>query len=154
MSPSTNITEYKCPATTLLEQLSQIAILDKTPTQNLSYECPVAVPVIENFAPDLEKSEILEPGSKPVAKEAKMIMRIRHKKMKKHKLKKLRKRMYFLWKRQKQTRKAKRMTIYNKEIEGIKATGEEFNAEEFVRSQLAKARRGGYYINVFETKHR
>ena len=60
--------------------------------------------------------------------------------------------MYFLWRKQKQTRKAKRMTIYNKELDAIKATGEQFDAEEFVRNQLTKARRGGYYINVFETK--
>ncbi|RUS82994.1 hypothetical protein EGW08_009231 [Elysia chlorotica] len=152
LARSSNITEYRLPATTILEQLSQLAILDRAPATSISYECPVAVPVVDNVAPDLPKSEVVEPGSTPEAKEAKMIMRIRHKKMKKHKLKKLRKRMYFLWRKQKQMRKAKRMTIYNKELEGIRSTGEQFDAEEFVRAQLAKARRGGYYINVLETK--
>lgn len=128
-----------------------MAILDNTPATNFSYECPVAVPVIDNFAPNLQKSEVMEPGQKPEAKEAKIIMRIRHKKMKKHKLRKLRKRMYFVWRKQKLARKAKRMAIYNKELEAIKATGENFDAEEFVRAQLAKARRGGYYRNVFES---
>ncbi|GFO35130.1 pyruvate dehydrogenase e1 beta subunit [Plakobranchus ocellatus] len=150
-SSSAHVSEYKCP-TRLLERLSQVAILDKTPGPNLAYICPVAVPVIDNVAPDVGKSEVQEPVPQTAVKEAKQILRIRHKKMKKHKLKKLRKRMYFLWKKQKQVRKAKRMAIYNKELEDIKSTGEQFNAEDFVRSQIAKAKRGGYYINVFESK--
>lgn len=86
-------------------------------------------------------------------KEAKEIMRIRHKKMKKHKLRKLRKRMYFLWKKQKATRKAKRDAIYWKEISDIKKEAEDFSAEAFVKEQLEKARKGGFYIKVMDSKH-
>ncbi|CAL1527248.1 unnamed protein product [Lymnaea stagnalis] len=145
--------EYRCPSR-LLQKFSELVILDKVTSINSCYKCPVPTGMIDSMkAPNIIKSEILEgPGKSLPMKEAKIIMRIRHKKMKKHKLKKLRKRMYFLWKKQRLARVAKRMAIYHKELEEIEKEGNTFDPETFVREQLLKAKKGGYTINVFESK--
>ncbi|KAH9508692.1 hypothetical protein Btru_049649 [Bulinus truncatus] len=144
---------YKCPSR-LLQHFSDLVILDTATSLTTFYDCPVSSGFKDSMeAPTNKKDKVMDiPGINSPAKEAKLIMRIRHKKMKRHKLKKLRKRMYFLWSRQKKARKAKRMAKYYKELEEIKKTGDEFDAESFVKEQLAKARKGGFFINVFESK--
>lgn len=146
--------EYRCPSK-LLQQFSELAILDMVTGINSCYKCPVPPGVTDSKkAPNVIKSEIMDgPGNsiQPM-KEAKIIMKIRHKKMKKHKLKKLRKRMYFLWRKHRLARVAKRMAIYKKELEEIQKEGETFDPESFIREQLSKAKKGGYYINIFESK--
>lgn len=147
--------EYRCPSR-LVGHLTQLVILDKISAVKSFYDCPVANNIIGSVeAPTITKSEMIEePGRSSPAKEAKIIsiMRIRHKKMKKHKLKKLRHRMYFLWSRQKRAKKAKRMKAYRQELEDIKKSGETFDAMAFIQEQLTKARKGGYSINLFESK--
>nr|KAI8737771.1 hypothetical protein BgiMline_025829 [Biomphalaria glabrata] len=146
--------QYKCPSR-LLEHFSQLVILDTATSLTTFYDCPVSSGFRDSLeAPTSRQDKVVDsPGISQPAKEAKIIMRIRHKKMKKHKLKKLRKRMYFLWSRQKKARKAKRLAKYYKELEEIKKTGEDFNAESFVKEQLLKARKGGFFINVFDSKN-
>ncbi|CAG5136048.1 unnamed protein product [Candidula unifasciata] len=145
---SQSVDLYKCPSRHT-EMFSNMIILDNVPSASSFYDCPESSLIDSLKAPTVEKSQISEkPGTTAPKMEAKIIMRIRHKKMKKHKLKKLRKRMYALWHRQKLARKAKRMKIYWKEIEEIKKSAEQFNAEEFVKEQIAKAKKGGFSVSL------
>ncbi|BFZ23298.1 hypothetical protein BsWGS_26337 [Bradybaena similaris] len=139
---------YKCPSRHP-EEFTNMIILDNVASITSFYDCPVAS-VIENIkAPSVEKSQMIEqPGRDAPTMEAKIIMRIRHKKMKKHKLKKLKKRMYSRWRKERLARVAKRMKIYLKELADIKKSGDEFNAEEFVKEQLSKAKKGGYSVST------
>jgi len=147
---SRDIQEYVCPSRHTNN--TNFVILDNIASIASFYDCPVSTVIDKIKAPTIQKVEILEgPGKSSPKMEAKIIMKIRHKKMKKHKLKKLRKRMYFLWSRQKRARKMKRLKIYFKELEEIKAKGENFNAEDFVREQIEKAKKGGYGINVLDS---
>ncbi|XP_005109126.1 uncharacterized protein LOC101847376 [Aplysia californica] len=148
--------EYQCPSR-LLEHFSHLVVVDAV-VERVSYVCPNSpLPIQPMIAPNLHDTEVREPpgnsmlGESP-GKYAKHIMKIRHKKMKKHKLRKLRKRMYFVWKKARLARKAKRKAIYDRELEDIRKTGEQFEAEDFVREQLRKARRGGYFINIFQSR--
>lgn len=149
--------QYICPSR--LDQLfSQLVIMDKVTDVQSHYDCPLPDSVnISKVTPASQggKADILEPpdgGRITDSKEAKEIMRIRHKKMKKHKLRKLRKRMFFLWRKQKAARKAKRNAIYWREIADIKQEAEDFSAEAFVKEQLEKARKGGFYVKVLDSK--
>lgn len=147
--------EYICPAR-LSILLSQVVINDNLNDVKSFYDCPLSNQSISNIItpPHRQHNDTVQEAPAPanesnISKEAKEIMRIRHKKMKKHKLRKLRKRMYFLWKKQKAARKAKRDAIYWKEISSIKQEAEDFDAETFVKQQLEKARRGGFYVKTF-----
>uniref|UniRef100_A0A0B7A2Y9 Ribosomal protein mS38 C-terminal domain-containing protein n=1 Tax=Arion vulgaris TaxID=1028688 RepID=A0A0B7A2Y9_9EUPU len=144
---SRDVQKYICPSR-LLNNDVNLVILDNVTSITNYYDCPVST-IIDNMKmPSQEKSEISDgPGKNAPKMEAKIIMKIRHRKMKKHKLKKLRKRMYHLWRRHKLARRARRMKIYLKELEEIKKTGEVFNALEFVQQQIAKAKKGGYGLN-------
>lgn len=147
-----DLRSYKCPSVDTGNDIN-LVILDNVASVTTSYECPV-FSVIDNMkAPSIHKPQIIkEPGISSPMKEASIIMRIRHKKMKKHQRRKLLKRMYFVWKKEKLARKKKRMNLFYSELEEIKKAGDNFSAEDFVKEQLAKARKGGYSIDVFSSK--
>lgn len=87
-----------------------------------------------------------------VPKEARHIQKIRRKKMKRHLLKKFRKRMYFTLKKQRVARKKKKMAVFQARLDQIRNWGESFSAEAFVQEELEKARRGGFYISIMNKK--
>jgi len=73
---------------------------------------------------------------------------IRRKKMKKHKLRKLRKRMRFVMRRRRQLKeKRKEREIQQYEHEQAKL-GQLYSAEQYVDEQLALARKSGWHIDV------
>lgn len=76
------------------------------------------------------------------------LITIRRKKMKKHKLKKLRKRMRFVMRRRSQKKlKQKEREIQQYEREQAKQ-GEAYSAEQYVDEQLALARKSGWHIDI------
>jgi len=149
--------EYICPSR-LLEQFSELVILDKATTSTSSYDLPM-IPALQQpiIAPNLHDNEVIEPPPGDLTEQSRAkhckfgIMKIRRLKMKKHKKKKLLKKMYFTWKRMKDRREARELIEHKKELAAIEKTGLDFDATSYVEGQLMKARRGGYYINVFDS---
>ena len=129
--------------------------MDTSLAKNLLYDCPMSSrlnkqPVI---APNIRDTEIAEPPVDSSAdKYAVNMLRIRARKMRKHKLKKLRKRMFFRWKKIKDARRLRSNAAFEKELNAMKKTGDDFDPRAFVLEQLGKAREGGYKIDILESK--
>jgi len=117
--------------------------------------CPVPLayyghtPLEKNLPPTInwEKldpsfgAEIREPASinANLEKLAARLIKIRRKKMKKHKLKKLRKRMFFVWAKVRQRREARKEKHFqNAQLARIQ-NADDFNAEEWVNEYLRKS---------------
>ncbi|GAB1603399.1 aurora kinase A-interacting protein-like isoform X1 [Argonauta hians] len=85
----------------------------------------------------------------PLAIQAKNILKIRRRKMNRHRLKKLRKRMRFVRRKELHRRRKKKEKILQEQLQAKIQTGIDFDAEEFVQDKLALARKGGYKIDIF-----
>ena len=118
------------------------------------YKLPTYQTVLqEKVSPELgNESPKVDPLPLVIRKEAAWLVRIRHKKMKKHKLKKLRKKMYFWNKKQtdiKMKKKEKMMQLMEKQFA---VWADEFDAEKHVEERIEMAKKGGWGINIFETR--
>jgi len=151
--------EYQCPSR-LLEHFSQLVILEPALNKAPSYELPVTVhhPLI---APNLHDTEVVEPplndnvNEESRAKYCKYgMLEIRRLKMKKHRKRQLLKKFYFVWKKQHEKKEATLMMIHKKELSEMQKKADDFDAKKYVQDQLYKARRGGYYVNVFSSKEK
>ncbi len=117
--PSQSVQEYKLP-TIISNSFYKKTILDpiNTPT---AYKLPtISAIVLEKVAPTAEKAPVEDPapqGSPLVEKRAAWMIKIRKKMMKKHKLRKLRKRMIF----------------YNRKITEVKVMKKEKKMQEVYR---------------------
>lgn len=69
-----------------------------------------------------------------------IMMQIRRRKMKKHQLKKLRKRMKFVWAKRNQLREMKREKAFQTDLVSQIRTAERFSAEEYVTMKLKKSK--------------
>ena len=85
-------------------------------------------------------------------KEARLIMKIRRKKMKKHKRRKLMKRMLFVFRKIRHNRLKKKEAAFQQKLGSIRESGENFDALLWVKEELDKARRGGFFIDVLNAK--
>ncbi|CAI9727496.1 Hypothetical predicted protein [Octopus vulgaris] len=85
----------------------------------------------------------------PLAIQAKNILKIRRRKMNRHRLKKLRKRMRFVRRKELHKRRKKKEKLFQAKLQAKIQTGIDFDAEEFVQDKLALARKGGYKIDIF-----
>ena len=81
-----------------------------------------------------------------------LLVTIRHKKMKKHKLKKLRKRMRFLYRRLKLEKKKKKEYRLQQLCAAKIASGNAFDAEAYIAQQIEAAKRGGFKIDIFANR--
>lgn len=70
-----------------------------------------------------------------------IMMQIRRRKMKKHKLKKLRKRMKFVWAKQNQRRETKKEKAFQADLLSQIRDAERFSAEEYVSMKLQKSKK-------------
>ena len=127
------------------------------------YELPTRqVPFIPEIVEPLQSDRIIPIIVPPPTEDKPLIeklanpwlMRIRHKKMKKHQLRKLRKRMRFVY-RKRRLLKAKRkekeiVVIENKFIKLAK----DFDANVFVDENIAAAKRGSWGIDVLAERHK
>ena len=119
------------------------------------YKLPtVSSEVLEKFTPSLHIVPIEEP--QPLDKELirkhcmPLLIRIRKRKMKKHKLRKLRKRMIFLNRKLTARKKAKKEKLMRAHELECKRKGEEFSADKFIEEKIALAREGGWHIDVWK----
>ncbi|KAL8601433.1 hypothetical protein ACOMHN_042437 [Nucella lapillus] len=151
--PNPQHLEYVCPSEKL-STLPDLAILEQVP-QTISYDLPQTSTIVSQIIdPASNSAEISEPTTSntnaPV--EARQIMKIRRKKMKRHLLKKFRKRMAFTLRKIKRDRRKKKEAVFQARLATIRDWGDSFTAKDWVQEQLDKARKGGFYINVLEKR--
>jgi len=150
------------------KRVQKISILDPLLSRG-EYILPTSAKIVhEKVSPSLNNVEIKEAPTtinNAIKKEGAQrnefgrivrrypnLMISRHKMMKKHQLKKLRKRMYYTWKKEaeiKNRKKEKKMLAY--EDSWRKLAGE-FDAEKFVTERIDLAKKGGWGVNIFERR--
>jgi len=155
LSPPVHKHQYILP-TVDGKRVQKITILDPVLSHG-QYILPTSTKIIQEKvspsmnnvhkkAPTIQNNNIRKEATKPKWG----LVIIRHKKMKKHQLKKLRKRMYYTWKKEaevKNRKKEKKMQLYEEEW---KKLGQSFDAESFVSERIDAAKKGGWGVNVFE----
>lgn len=149
--PSADHLQYICPSEKL-STLPDLVILEERPF-TVSFELPqipALIPFIIDPAHPSVQSEISEPthSHANTPKEARAILKIRRKKMKRHLLKKFRKRMAFALRKMKRDRRKKKEAVFQARLANIKEWGDSFSARNWAQEELEKARMGGFYINV------
>ena len=153
--PSADHLQYICPSQKL-STMPDLVILEDSPFAVLLElpQAPALISSIINPACHTMHSEISEPSHSPTnaPKEAREIMKIRRKKMKRHLLKKFRKRMAFTLRKMKRDRRKKKEAVFQARLASIKDWGDSFSARDWVQEELEKARKGGFYINVLAKK--
>lgn len=118
-----------------------------TPAKDFDIYLPFPSATISKKDPDSSLNEwIIE---NPKAIQAKNILKIRRRKMNKHRLKKFRKRMRFVRRKEMHARRKKKEKIFRAKLDAKIQQGIDFDAEEFLQERLALARKGGYKIDVF-----
>lgn len=149
-------TEYLCPSYWGYTP-SHLLVPQQLLNSLTYYECPHTQSMINTISiPSTSSSlfDIAEPSclQNSISKLARLILKIRRKKMKRHLLKKFRKRMVFTLRKQLRERRSKKEALFLTKLQEIKKWGETFSAEKYVQEELEKARRGGFFINIFERK--
>ncbi|XP_012539660.1 uncharacterized protein LOC105838555 [Monomorium pharaonis] len=91
---------------------------------------------IQYDSPISEKSVDLPTNGSIIEKRVENMLKIRHKKMKKHKRRKLRKRMKFVWAKIKLKRRQKKETLFQTNLIAKVKEAQAFNAEEYVNEKL------------------
>jgi len=109
--------------------------------------------LIDHFAPAVGyAAPVSEPRSErtPAVKECRRLsmIRIRYKKMKKHQLKKLRKRMRFLKAKQKAVKLKKKEKIMREYEQEQAKVGEEFDADKCIEDHMRRGREAGWGIDI------
>ncbi|KAK2184841.1 hypothetical protein NP493_250g01043 [Ridgeia piscesae] len=152
--------EYVLP-TTSVNSIQKKTILDPTITPQ-SYDLPTFSRIVTEkvtpppfaitpIADPNPLQAVIDQGAPPLHKEAMpWLVGVRHRKMKKHKLKKFRKRMIFLFRKLneiKRKKKEKAMLALEREF-AQKAN--DFDPEDYVGRLITKAKRGGWGIDIFE----
>lgn len=156
--------EYILP-TTRSSALWKKTILDPL-LINTSYDLPTGFSIVtEKVTPSLHHlvpiedpdplQGVVDGRLPPIKKEAMpWLMTLRKRKMKKHKLRKLRKKMLFVNRNLRLIKFKKR----EKEMQMIEKRyldwGKEFDAEKFVDEQLKLAKSGGYEIDILADRHK
>ena len=148
---------YKLPeleSTKLKQIVDPFALykLYELPTKQVPY-VPEIVEPLRNIVPIVEPPSttglpIIEKHASP------WLMRIRHKKMKKHQLKRFRKRMEFVFRRRKMVKAKKR----EKEMVLMEARwaqlAKDFDANVFVDDNITAAKRGGWGIDILAERRK
>ncbi|CAN7986342.1 unnamed protein product [Ixodes hexagonus] len=96
----------------------------------------IIAPTTDANSSGVEKSD----PAPTVEKRAAALIQIRKKKMKKHKLRKLRKRMYFLWAKKRFRREKKKEQVFRAELLAQIHDAQAFDAEKYVTGILDKIR--------------
>ncbi|ESO99407.1 hypothetical protein LOTGIDRAFT_78989, partial [Lottia gigantea] len=78
-------------------------------------------------------------------------VKIRRRKMNKHKLKKCRKRQVHKRRTDRIMKEKKKEMRFQEKLASIAQWADDFNAQEFVDNELKLARRGGFSVDVFQT---
>ncbi|XP_025831253.1 uncharacterized protein LOC112904710 [Agrilus planipennis] len=112
-----------------------------TPSLELPKVSNLDIPLEMPFSTDDNRSSIVEPptNTDTVRKEAARLIVIRRKKMRKHKLRKLRKKMKYVWAKIRQKRELAKEKVFQAELIAQCKKAEAFNAHEYVAEKLSLA---------------
>ncbi|XP_015602623.1 uncharacterized protein LOC107271304 [Cephus cinctus] len=110
------------------------SIIEFPISTNLQIGEPPKLNIIETIIP--EKSVDLPPIERNIEKQAARLIVIRRKKMKKHQLRKLRKRMRFEWAKVRQRRELKKEKAFQAELLAQIDVAEKFDAKAYVASRI------------------
>lgn len=117
-----------------------------TPKKKSILDLPVPVSYIIQDVPkfilpieDTVKTEVIEDPTKVIEQKAARLIVIRRKKMKKHKLKKLRIKMKFEWAKVRQRREMKKEKAFQAELMGQISEAEKFDAAMYAKEKISKA---------------
>ena len=156
-------TQYKLP--TVANTGCAKTILDPSCTTGV-YELPTSpTTILEKVNPSSAHTvpiedpnplqRIIDEGAPTVEKHAMpMILRIRRKKMKKHKLKKMRRRNIFLIRRLGKEKKRKKDMVLQDFEKRMQDIAEQFDADKYVDERINLARKGGWGIDVLQSRKR
>ena len=126
--------------------LPDISIVQEKLTPGLDINFP-------KIDPDILQT-VIDRGSPPLVKHCMpYLVRVRYKKMKKHKLKKLRKRMLPLNRKLTEAKKRKKEKATRATEQMYHDTARLYKPEEYVDDQLRMARKGGYRVDIFQTRN-
>ena len=127
--------------------------LPKTPGLTVEITTPTRKNQITSLdTPGTNQIIKITPGQEQPMKYANSTsLRLKHRRMKKHQLRRLRQKHWAMFRKKRMRRQAWKKKKFEAEIANIKKEGEDFDAEAFVKAKLAKAREGGYMINILET---
>lgn len=147
------VTEYRLP--TLGGNVYKHRVLD--PRLNTAIVLPERETLAwEKLTPGVASTEVSDPApaGRPIVEKLTMpyLMRIRHRKMKKHKLKRLRKRMIFLNRKLAEVKRKKKEAILRSQEAQYAKWGQDFNPSDYISKELEKARRGGFKVDIFHTR--
>lgn len=130
--PGTLTIDYGMPASgSLIRNIVETPAIKIPPLQE-----PVQRLPIQYDFPVSEKSVDLPTNGRIVDKRAINMLRIRHKKIKKHKRKKLRKKMKFVWAKIRLKRNQKKEKLFQAELIAKIKEAETFDAKEYVNEKL------------------
>lgn len=133
-----NTADYKCPSKTVSDfpfvyTVPGAAVIEKMLPTAHSVEC--IDPEVSNCPLEMPErvssGEVLARGKLPCG-----LLKIRRRKMNKHKLRKLRKKMKFIWRRAKLKKAQRKEKAFQDELAVILKKGEDFNAEQEVTAML------------------
>lgn len=99
---------------------------------------PIPVTIIEKVEPLIQPAIEENPKEPVIEKQAARLIKIRRRKMRKHKLKKLRKKMKFVWLKRIQKREYAKEKAFQAEQMGHIRAAEAFNAQEYVADVLRR----------------
>ncbi|CAH1774272.1 unnamed protein product [Owenia fusiformis] len=151
-----DVTEYRLPS--LNNGLYKHTILDQTTPK--SYDLPMGMILpLDKEMPCIDTNkEIKDPTvhDRPVIrKEARRIQKLRRWRMNRHQLKKLRKRMKYEYRKQRIYKAKKKEAAIQAELDAIMLAAKEWDPlKDVVKQNLDFARRGGYSVNVWETRNK
>ncbi|RZC32925.1 hypothetical protein BDFB_002751 [Asbolus verrucosus] len=114
--------------------------LDLPLVKQIQLELPSGLKYVPQLEDPVQNKEIVLPTTNDgdISKEAARLIVIRRKKMKKHKLKKLRKRMKYEWAKRRQRRELKKEKDFQAVLIKQCKDGEAFSAEKYVEERLTK----------------
>ncbi|XP_064599469.1 small ribosomal subunit protein mS38-like [Liolophura sinensis] len=141
--------EYNLPTTSVLRVIHKGKVME-----NNIFECPSLIsghPLSNPIVEPCTEKEIMAPEKTKVEKLAKNILKIRRRKMNRHHLKKLRKRMKFVFRKRLHRKLKLKEAKLQEEFRAIMKRAEDFEPRDFVQKNLELARKGGFHVNIFES---
>lgn len=144
--------EYKCPS----QRRIKAAILDIPDRRVVRYDCPYTSVVDKEFVLPATHSpshiEMPSTDTAEISKQAKNILKIRHRMRKKHALRKRKKLITSTMKKFYRQRLKTKQKECDDVVNVIRTKGVDFDADEFLNSILRQAQRGGYRLALFDKK--